>query len=309
MAKKLKPKNKSKQRQLTIIFVAILSVIGARLVFQSFAATGPGQETSRLCPTAVYKTCKAIGSGGGLTYWQDGTIPNKKVHVVRLDLTSNRYAIRASTPAEKAKTPSAFAKLTKSAVAINGGFFNTSNFQPTGLAVGNGIQWPQTKDLSGGTTYLACKNKNSCIIDDNYGAASSINPSVYTQVVGGSGILISQTNSYRWTTKPGDPGCSTVTGNLTCGAAYPRTAVGLNAAKTVMFWVMVEGGQPNLTGVSMYDLTTIMEKMGAKIAINLDGGGSSGMVINGSLVNKRQTNELKERVVANSIGIVELPAN
>ena len=74
-----------------------------------------------------------------------------------------------------------------------------------------------------------------------------------------------------------------------------------------MWMVMVEGRQTNLSGLSLYDLTKVLKNLGASWAINLDGGGSAGMVLNNNLVNARPTNDPNERRVGNVFGFVELP--
>ena len=304
-----KPVKKSLLRSLKeqrgLVLIIAMATIGAGIVISSFAAVPTGISTE--CQTAVSGTCRKVGKAGGISYWQDNTFADKKVHVLRIDLTNPRYILRASTPNEKGKRPTQFAKDTNSIVAVNGGFFTFGNYQPTGVAAGNGTLWPNTSDAKGPITFLACKYTKECFVDDNYGVATAVDATVYTQIVGGSGILLSKDRGVRWSAQPDSPGCPSKTGNVTCGAALPRTAAGLSADKKSLILVMVEGGQPNLTGLSLYDLTTVLENNGAAYAINLDGGGSSGMVVEGKLVNNRQSNEPNERIVANSFGVVELP--
>jgi hypothetical protein len=68
-------------------------------------------------------------------------------------------------------------------------------------------------------------------------------------------------------------------------ARNPRTSIGLTADGRVLL-VVVDGRQSTSVGMSMIELATFMAvTLGAQSAINLDGGGSSVMVIKGRIVN------------------------
>ena len=64
----------------------------------------------------------------------------------------------------------------------------------------------------------------------------------------------------------------------------PRTAVGQRADGAVIF-VVLQGRQPAVRGVSRQQLAEIMVEYGAVNAGNLDGGASSDMYFNGEYVN------------------------
>jgi hypothetical protein len=69
-------------------------------------------------------------------------------------------------------------------------------------------------------------------------------------------------------------------------ARHPRTAVGVRADGTLLF-VTVDGRRPEESvGMSLPELTDLMLELGAVSAINLDGGGSTTMVIKGKVVNR-----------------------
>ncbi len=68
-------------------------------------------------------------------------------------------------------------------------------------------------------------------------------------------------------------------------ARHPRTAVGVRADGTLLF-VTVDGRQPGESiGMSIPELTDLMLELGSLSAVNLDGGGSTTMVIDGRIVN------------------------
>jgi hypothetical protein len=67
---------------------------------------------------------------------------------------------------------------------------------------------------------------------------------------------------------------------------HPRTAVGYTADEQTLIVVVVDGRQPSLSGgMTLPELARLMVAEGAHHAYNLDGGGSSTMVVAGSVVN------------------------
>lgn len=302
------------QRKFYVI-VGLFAVVGSYMVFSTFADTTstaakctPATTTKNSQPVSstslsnIDGTCKPIGSSGGLTYWMDKTIPNKRVHVLRIDLTNKRLMIRASQYSERGKKPTEFAQVSGSIAAINGDFFfGSQGYTVNGLAVGNGGQWPNSKDKTT-SSFVACKVTNDCFLDVS-GTAVTLNPSQYTQVVGGSNILLTPT--FQWSLKPTDAGCA---GDYTCSYLHPRTAVALSADRKVMWWIMAEGRHSGYSAPNLAEFAALIKRLGASYAINLDGGSSAGMVINGKLANIRPADDANEIRVGNSLGVVELPA-
>jgi hypothetical protein len=85
---------------------------------------------------------------------------------------------------------------------------------------------------------------------------------------------------------------------------HPRTAVGFSADSTRIFFAVVEGRQPAVSqGVSIAELSEVMTYIGAANAANLDGGGSSCMVINGEI--KNFLTDGSERAVSDGLAIAK----
>ncbi len=66
---------------------------------------------------------------------------------------------------------------------------------------------------------------------------------------------------------------------------HPRSAAGYTKDGKQIFLV-VDGRQADSRGVDLLELAIIMDGLGCEEAINLDGGGSSALVVNGRLLNK-----------------------
>lgn len=83
----------------------------------------------------------------------------------------------------------------------------------------------------------------------------------------------------------------------TIPAVHPRTAAGVNADGDLILMV-VDGRQPESRGVSLEELATLMIEVGAVTAINLDGGGSSALVVHDTLLNRPQGDTVQRQVMS-----------
>lgn len=83
-------------------------------------------------------------------------------------------------------------------------------------------------------------------------------------------------------------------------ARHPRTAVGWRPDGTLLL-VTVDGRQePYSAGMSLAELASLFRRLGATEALNLDGGGSTAMVVRGQVVNRPSDRE-GERANANAL--------
>jgi len=89
--------------------------------------------------------------------------------------------------------------------------------------------------------------------------------------------------------------------DITQGRA-PRTAIGFTRANELILLV-VDGRQKTSAGMTLFELAEFMKNAGCIDAINLDGGGSSTMVVEGEIVNT--PSDLRERKVSNAILILK----
>lgn len=101
------------------------------------------------------------------------------------------------------------------------------------------------------------------------------------QLIGGSGDIIMQNGEFvdDW------------------NELHPRTAVGFNADTTRLYFVVVDGRQDISIGATLKDMMGIFVALGAANAMNLDGGGSSCMVVNDEVINSPSDGQV--RPVAN----------
>lgn len=89
---------------------------------------------------------------------------------------------------------------------------------------------------------------------------------------------------------------------------HPRTAVGLDAQRTHLILLVVDGRKPNVAvGMSYEELAAELLRLGCQEALNLDGGGSSIMAVRdraaGDFRILNTPSDGRERAVASVLGI------
>ncbi len=88
---------------------------------------------------------------------------------------------------------------------------------------------------------------------------------------------------------------------------HPRTSVGFSKDSTRVYCFVVDGRQPGYSlGMSLFELAQYMLEWGVYQGLNLDGGGSSTMVVGDSVVNRPSDTE-GERPVGNAVLILKKP--
>lgn len=128
----------------------------------------------------------------------------------------------------------------------------------------------------------------------------------------------------RWRIDPGGDGASEVVGGFPelldgggrvgqlevlrrpgfAAGRHPRTAVGYDASERRLWLVVVDGRQEEYSaGMTLPELTGLFEALGATEALNLDGGGSTALWIDGEVVSRPSDSE-GERPVANALLLV-----
>lgn len=232
------------------------------------------------------------------------------IHVVEVDLAAPGVDFLI-TPGDDtsslelpARTTSAFLKDFRVQVAINGSFsrpFRAGVFlwdyyphggdpvDVLGLAISNGDVY---SDAQEGRPVL-------CVSAGQAQIRASDCPSGTSQALAGGPILVE--------------GGRSVVHDATC-KLHPRTAVGVDAQGKTIWLIIVDGRQPHYSeGVTLAELADIAVELGAQMALNLDGGGSSTLV----MAADRGTSTLnapihtripmRQRPVANHLGVYALP--
>ena len=138
---------------------------------------------------------------------------------------------------------------------------------------------------------------------DSVDATVSLAPLFPREAAGGRPLLVRDSVIVADVDTTGQPSFST--------ARHPRTAAGLARGGKRLILVVVDGRQkPYSDGMSLRELANLMLALGARDALNLDGGGSSAMVYAdpdsaGKLrVANRPSDKGGERAVGDALAIV-----
>lgn len=96
--------------------------------------------------------------------------------------------------------------------------------------------------------------------------------------------------------------------DITAGR-HPRAAIGIDDDRLVA--VAGEGRAPDEAGLTLGELAALMAGLGTRHAINLDGGGSTSLVVDGRLVNRPRTSQGGDipggRALLTAIALVQRP--
>jgi exopolysaccharide biosynthesis protein len=239
-------------------------------------------------PTLALAHWESVAPG---VEYQNFNRDGMSAHVSRVDLTSDEIRIVSSKSADKGMRTSDWAKKTKALVAINADYFDNQH-HPIGLAIGSCVTWEGTKDTRReGVVAIGRKrveiSAQSAVLDPV--------PSWVEQAVSGWPLLIDDCKAFSSSRLPGSDGFTR--------SPHPRTAVGLSGDGRYLFLVVVDGRKEEGRGVTLAQLAAFMqEELGACRAINLDGGGSSTMVIDGEVASNPSGGE--EKWVGNHLGVV-----
>lgn len=221
---------------------------------------------------------------------------------VSLDAPGIRFLV---TPADRsggrqlrAQTTSEFLQRHKLQLAINGDFFypfhssGPWDFYPqrgdpvdvAGFAGSSGRVYSR-QDRRNATLYISCSNR-----------PSFRRPADLCHAVSGAPLL---ENGRAVRSRAGH-----------ARASHPRTAVALDRESSKLVLVVVDGRQPNYSsGVTLPELARLLRSTGGHWAVNLDGGGSSTLVVqkNGVAIQLNSPIHARvpgwERPVANHLGL------
>ncbi|MFJ6456282.1 phosphodiester glycosidase family protein [Paenarthrobacter sp. NPDC091669] len=236
-------------------------------------------------------TVSTVTTGSG-----DDTVTYYVADVVLDDATTLKSAFAEDTYGENiTETTSAIAEDHNAIFAINGDYYG---FRDTGIVIRNGVVYRDEGARQGlafykdGTVKVYDETATTAdqLIADGVWNTLSFGPSLLDNGEIASGIE--------------DVEVDTNFGNHSIQGEQPRTAVGVIDENHLVF-VVVDGRSPGYSaGVTMTGLAEIMKDLGATTAYNIDGGGSSTMYFNGSLVNN-PLGDNKERGTSDILYIAE----
>jgi Phosphodiester glycosidase len=211
------------------------------------------------------------------------------VHALRLD--PRKVALETAVAEDRLparETVAGIAARRKALAAVNGGFFALENGAPTGLLKVRGTLIGGTRRARGAVAFLERGGRTRLLFDrvivdrSQKRYAPSLGSAAEDweragHAVGGAGLLLRDGRVFdEWSEERIAQGFDTT--------RHPRTMIGDDG--TSIWLVAVDGRQPLLSlGMSFRELQGLAARLGLRSALNLDGGGSTTMVIRGAVVN------------------------
>lgn len=206
------------------------------------------------------------------------------ISLLKTALAGNTYARNLT------ETTSVQAANAGAILAINGDYYGA---QERGYVLRNGVLY-RASAQSGTDALVIGADGNFRIINEGEASADTLVREGAWQVLTFGPALIKD-------------GQVTVSSSDEVGRAMtsnPRTAIG-QISEGHYLLVVSDGRTKESTGLSLRQLAELMQSLGAQIAYNLDGGGSSTMVFQGRVVNSPTTNgrSIRERSVSDIVYI------
>ncbi|HVR44400.1 MAG TPA: phosphodiester glycosidase family protein [Thermoanaerobaculia bacterium] len=241
-----------------------------------------------LCAGAAFGHWEPVGPG---IDYQEFRLRGIRAYVARIDLADDRIRLVATDERDRGLTTSDWAAGAKAIVAVNADFFD-ANRQPVGLAIGPCGRWNGTEDTAREGVVAAGAGRVE--VHEQAGVLEPV-PDWVETAVSGWPLIVESCDALDAGSLPG--------GDAFTRSPHPRTAVGLTAEGRWLFLVVIDGRREGVPGVTLARLAEFMQsELGVCRALNLDGGGSSTMVVNGEVRN--EPSDGRERPVANHLGVV-----
>jgi exopolysaccharide biosynthesis protein len=270
----------------------------------------PGQTAAP--PARALPAVERIADGVELQRLDDPSLldPAGPVAVQALKLDPRKVTLAIAVAADKLparETVPEIAARKRAIAAINAGFFALADGRPAGLLKVDGQLLGGTTRPRGAVAFRERRGRTLLLfdrvtVDRQNGRFRTMLGSPardWTRVdaaVGGAGLLMLDGRPITdWSAEKLAAGFDTT--------RHPRTMIGDDGAS--VWLVTVDGRQPALSlGMSFMELQGLAQRLGLRSALNLDGGGSTTMVVRDAIVNHPSDSDGARKV---SDAIVVLP--
>lgn len=257
----------------------------------AFLWTLPGGQVA--APPALPAAVERIADGVELQRISDPSLlsPAGPIAVQALKLDPRAVTLEIAVAADRLparETVADIAARRKALAAINAGFFVLENGAPAGLLKVRGRVIGFTTRARGAVGFLEQRGRTRLLFDRvridrtrrTYEPSLGSSAAEWERArhaVGGAGLLLLNGGVLE------DREEERIAEGFDT-TRHPRTMIGDDG--TSIWLVTVDGRQPSLSlGMSFTELQGLAARLGLRSALNLDGGGSTTMVIRGAVVN------------------------
>ena len=270
-----------------------------------------GQITVPAPPPAAIER---IADGVELQHISDPSLlsPSGPVAIQALRLDPRKIRLDIGIAADRLparETVAGIAARRGALAAVNAGFFALADGKPAGLLKVRGQLLGGTSRARGAVAFVERRGRTLLLFDrviaerDRrvYRPSLGSPPGDWARAahaVGGAGLLLLNDRVFtEWTEEKIAAGFDTT--------RHPRTLIGEDGAS--IWLVTIDGRQPALSlGMTFTELQGLARRLGLRSALNLDGGGSTTMVVRGAIVN-HPSDETGPRKVSDAILVFPRP--
>ncbi len=198
---------------------------------------------------------------------EDAGLP--RVHLLRIDLQASSLELFVPPPFEEGRDPLQYWRELEGEGRFPLALWNGSPFRFT-RPLGRGRMVPVSIWVSDGTTYSKQERDWGYIAERRDGGIV---------VDRGASIPASRRGTYRWAVGGFLPILEGGENVGIDGELHARTAMGISAGGTILFLAVVEGERIARPGLSSRETAILLRSAGAWDGLNLDGGGSSFLLL------------------------------
>lgn len=188
------------------------------------------------------------------------------------------------------QTTSEMASAHNAILAINGDYYG---FRDNGYVLRNGTLYRSTADSGTDALVVGSDGSLGTVSEDDTTAQALVDSGAW-QIFSFGPTLVSDSQVVVGSTTEVN---QAMTSN-------PRTAIGMISPLHYVF-IVSDGRTDESAGLSLYELAEVFKNQGCSLAYNLDGGGSTTLWFNGSVINNPTTNgkNSQEREVSDIVYI------
>jgi exopolysaccharide biosynthesis protein len=231
--------------------------------------TAASAESAQAAPGVTVKKVVTGSGGDTLTYFVADVVLGDATEL-RSAFANNKFGdnIIANT--------STIAKANNATFAINGDYYG---YRRSGILIRNGVIYRDDPARQGLAIY---RDGTMKLYDEKSTTADQLLAAgVWNTLSFGPGLL----DNGEIPVGIDEVEVDTNIGNHPIQGLQPRTGIGMISANHLVF-IAADGRSTGYSkGVTMLEFAAIFKELGAKVAYNLDGGGSTTMYFNGAVVN------------------------
>lgn len=214
-------------------------------------------------------TTETVGTGSDVAVVTTAIIDVDNITQLRSAFADDAYGENIT------ELPSVIAEQVGASLAINGDYYS---FRDTGIVIRNGVLY---RDEGAREALVLYRDGTAAIVDETTTSGEQLLADGAWQTLSfgpalvEGGEVLDDLDSVE---------VDTNIGNHSIQGDQPRTAVAVLADGSIAF-VVVDGRSDASAGMTLTELAEYTQSLGAVTAYNLDGGGSSTVVVDGEVVN------------------------